>query len=322
LDDYLKNREEAESETMRDKVWHSFQSDLMTRLAPVHAVFIVATRWHEDDLGGRLLRKAPDEWHVLPMPALAEEGDILGRKLGDALWPGLWPAERLLREKKSRTPYWWAAMYQQQPGVYGEACWPDEYFEGIWADEAEWPEKFRASAIAIDPSKGKDTKKSDFTATVFVGVARGKLWVDARLKRLAPPQIVEEGLDWWAEKQPSYFGVEINAFQELLGNDFMRRAAERGYLSFEVTPIENYKPDKNTRIERLAKWLARGMVRIRPNPGGRELFRQLREFPHCNHDDGPDAMEMSFRLLDQAALAGAFGEDGELVTHGQFGYGG
>ena len=198
------------------------------------------TRWHRDDLAGRILDHAEqtgEKWDILSLPCFAEDGDQMGRSLGEVLWPQRWPAETMRRVQETKTPYWWGAMYQQRPGQYGEAAWPDEWFSDIWADR--WPEKWKARAIAIDPSKGKDAQRGDYTGMVFVGLADGLIWVDANIQRMPPPQIVETGLDWWEARKPDIFGVEANQFQELLAADFQRRALQRGDFDFAVMPIEN-----------------------------------------------------------------------------------
>jgi predicted phage terminase large subunit-like protein len=73
------------------------------------------TRWHEDDLAGRLLAKEADEWHVINLPALAEAGDPLGRQPGEALWPERYDRPALLRRKKTIGSYWFSALFQQRP---------------------------------------------------------------------------------------------------------------------------------------------------------------------------------------------------------------
>ena len=112
IDDYCKNREEAESEGQRDKVWDSFRSDLMTRLAPVHAVVILATRWHEDDLVGRIkTERAKDpafpRFEFLTFPAQAEDGSWL--------FPERFPEKWYLAQRAAVGTYAWESLYQCNP---------------------------------------------------------------------------------------------------------------------------------------------------------------------------------------------------------------
>jgi hypothetical protein len=87
LDDPIKNRMEAESQTYRDRVWDEWQNSIKTRLSAKGKVIVIQTRWHEDDLAGRLSRNYPKRFKYINIPCEAEENDILGRKPGDALFP-------------------------------------------------------------------------------------------------------------------------------------------------------------------------------------------------------------------------------------------
>lgn len=143
IDDPVKGREQADSPTIRKKTWEAYNDDLLTRLIPGGWVVLVQTRWHEDDLAGRLLPKdyngesGPIEckdgkvWEVLNLPAQCERADDpLGRQVGAMLWPewfdeGHW---NIFREQ-SRT---WAALYQQRPrpdegGIFKEAWCLNRY---------------------------------------------------------------------------------------------------------------------------------------------------------------------------------------------------
>lgn len=120
LDDPFKNAEEASSPVLRESVWDLWVSTLRPRLHPGAFVLIVLTRWHEDDIAGRLLKQArenpgADQWHELRFPALAEPGDPLGRQVGEALWPARYSATELEQTRQSSGAYWWGAMYQQHP---------------------------------------------------------------------------------------------------------------------------------------------------------------------------------------------------------------
>ena len=104
IDDPVKNRQEADSITYRDRVWNEWKSTLATRLHPNASVVIVLTRWHEDDLAGRLINEEAGRWKLLNFPAIAEgsaEGsdDLLGRAEGEALWPERYGVKEL-EEKK------------------------------------------------------------------------------------------------------------------------------------------------------------------------------------------------------------------------------
>lgn len=120
IDDPIKNSEEANSFVYRQRTWDWYQSTAYTRLEPNGAVVLIQTRWHDDDLAGRVLRDAKaggEQWEVLNLPAIAEHNDLLGRDSGQALWPGRYDAERLAAIRRSVGEYFWAALYQQRPAL-------------------------------------------------------------------------------------------------------------------------------------------------------------------------------------------------------------
>jgi len=121
IDDPVKSRADADSITMRDRAWHWFNSDLITRLKPNARIVLIQTRWHEDDLAGRILAVEGERWRVLSLPALAEPGDALGRAEGVPLWgDDQYGYGRELFDKRDGYERagmmrdWWS-LYQQSP---------------------------------------------------------------------------------------------------------------------------------------------------------------------------------------------------------------
>lgn len=293
IDDPIKNNEDALSPTIRDKHWDWWLSTASTRLEPSGSVLLMMTRWHPDDLAGRLLKEHSAEWEVLSLPALAGHDDPLHRQPGEALWPQQWPTHDLERIKLNQTAYWWRAMYQQQPGRHEKFEWPDEYFNGIWC--SYWPDHFDARLVAVDPSKGKDARKGDYSAIVFCGIADGKLWVDSSIERRPVTKLVRDVAEFSRRSAALAVGVEINQFQELLEPEIARTAAEMGGPPLPLYGITN-TVNKHLRIGRLGPYLARKEIMFRDTPDNRLLVEMLKEFPNGDHDDGPDALEMAIRL--------------------------
>ena len=117
IDDPIKDREEANSETVRRSLheWYAFVA--YTRLMPGGAIIIIQTRWHEDDLAGWLLREhAHENWDVLSLPAIAEQDEGF-RKEGEALWPEQFPLLELERIRAATGGRAWASLYQQRPAA-------------------------------------------------------------------------------------------------------------------------------------------------------------------------------------------------------------
>lgn len=300
IDDPIKGREQADSPAVRESVWKWYTGDFYTRRGKGARVLLIMTRWHPEDLAGRLLTMAADpradQWEVLTLPAIAETelpGDP--RKPGEALWPERYPVEDLDKIAVANPTDWWS-QYQQHPRPEGGVEWPDEYFgPAIWFDE--WPKDLYLKALALDPSKGKSDKVGDYSALVYGGLdqASGTLWVDADLKRRHTGQIVEDGIALCRSFGPQGWAIEINAYQELLGAEILRVATERR-LTLPLYGITNTVP-KPVRIRRIGPYLGQRRLRVRNSPGGRLLVQQLKDFPCGAHDDGPDALEMLERML-------------------------
>ena len=304
IDDPVKNAEEAISDSTREAHWQWWQSTAWTRIEPEPGnlsgvAVVIMTRWHQDDLAGRLIRwgeTRPGLLRRISLPAFAGEDDLIGRAPGAPLWPERLPTDFLELRHSALDEYWWQALYQQNPGSYGKNEWPASYFDGIWTDPQEWPDRFEASVIALDPSKGKNARKGDFTAAVFLGLARGKLWIDAQVRRRPVPQMCAESVAFAAAHGCDAFGVESNAFQDLLLGPLDDATEEAGGVPLPYTTISN-TVNKQLRISRLGPLLARSKFRFIRNPDTERLVEQLRGFPFAEHDDGPDALEMAVRLL-------------------------
>jgi predicted phage terminase large subunit-like protein len=115
IDDPIKSMGEAESQKHRQYIWDWYATELTTRLKPDARVVIVMTRWHEQDLGGQLIANNPDDWHVLRLPAIAENNDPIGRPVGSPLWPGWESLEALKQKQATLGKRAWSALFQQTP---------------------------------------------------------------------------------------------------------------------------------------------------------------------------------------------------------------
>ena len=133
VDDPIKMRADVESPTFRDKQWNWWISAARRRVEPEAAIIMTCTRWHTDDLIGRILaaaKESGESWTVVRLPAIAEEGDPLGRAPGEALWPDRWPLSELekIRDDPATSPYEWNAQYQQRPVPPGGAIFRHDYW--------------------------------------------------------------------------------------------------------------------------------------------------------------------------------------------------
>lgn len=115
IDDYIKEIKEALSAAYRDYIWNWFTTTAFTRLEPNGTCIIIATRWHSDDLIGRILANFPDQWEYIEIPAIAEAGDILNRPVGAPLFPERYDLPKLLELKDTLGSIFFQALYQQKP---------------------------------------------------------------------------------------------------------------------------------------------------------------------------------------------------------------
>lgn len=133
IDDPIKNREQANSQVYRDKIWDEWADTFYSRLHSGASVIVILTRWHEDDLVGRLLSHEydgdPGEWEVISLPAIAEdESDLLKRKIGEALCPKIKTIEELIDIKTTVGSMSFASLYQQRPSpaegnIFNRSWW-------------------------------------------------------------------------------------------------------------------------------------------------------------------------------------------------------
>jgi predicted phage terminase large subunit-like protein len=179
--------------------------------------------------------------------------------------------------------------------------WPASYFTSdVWFED--WPAAsgLPVTVVALDPSRGKESKAGDYAAYVVVRLDRSDpplLWVDAEFSRADVYAVVARGVELARGFPGCSLVVETNIGQELLVGEFDRAMTAGGVL-IPVDAMENYQR-KDVRIRRLGPYLARKRVRFRNSPGGRLLATQLQQFPHGRYDDGPDALEMAVRRLER-----------------------
>jgi len=224
----------------------------------------------------------------------------------------LWPEEEdlytLMCMRAESGPSAFDREKQNLPRDPALCEWPESYFdEHLWFDV--WPRQLRVKTLALDPSKGVDARRGDYSAFVMLGVDRqGMLYLEADLARRPTPQIVADGVELYRRFQPDAFGLETNQFQELLGAEFEAEFRRQGILGARPAPIDN-RVNKQVRIRRLGPYLATKRLRAKSDsPGTALLVEQLREFPNGDHDDGPDAAEMAIRLA--ARLCNVPADDG------------
>jgi hypothetical protein len=219
----------------------------------------------------------------------------------------LWPDEEdLYTLMRIRLEGGRSAFEREKQGspINPDMCeWPEAYFDdSIWFDE--WPPDFQVKTVALDPSKGKDSRRGDYSAFVSLGVdPAGTLYVEADLARRPTTEMVSQGTEICRLFRPDAFGVEINQFQDLLCAEFEAEFRRQSILDIQPWGIDNHV-NKQVRIRRLGPYLAGRKLRFKAGSSSTSLLvEQLQSFPVGDHDDGPDALEMAIRLAGEM-LAG------------------
>lgn len=302
IDDPIKGREQADSQTIRDRTWDAYQDDLLTRLLPGGSVILIQTRWHEDDLAGRILPdtwngesgnidcKDGNTWRVLCLQAECEtKTDPLGRNIGDMLWPEWFDARHWSQFRLNRRT--WSSLYQQKPA-------PDAGILFRKEDMATYdksPDNMRiigASDYAVTPDGG------DWTEHGVAGIAEdGSVYLLDWWRGQTGPEVwIEKKLDMIVNHKPLAWFGEMGPIRRATEGRIRQRMIDRNaQCRLEWLPHIGDKPTKAQSIIATAGmgklfWPRRAWVA--------ELQRQCLVFPAGTPDDGPDTLGLLGRGAD------------------------
>lgn len=256
IDDPVKDAKEANSETVRKSVWEWYTSTAYTRLSPGGGVLLTMTRWHVDDLAGRLLeamRKGEgDQWKIINFPAIAV-ADEPNRRAGEALHPERWPLDYLDSIKRTVGEYNWQALYQQSPTTPGGSIIKKDQWRWYDLEEERKNRTFSQWAIFLTADtafkKGEDNDRSVFQAwcatperLLLLGGDCGK-WEFPELKERA-----KVFYERWAVLQPQR-RVEFFIEDKASGTPLVQVLNDAGIPVVPWTPKEYKFPDG--KVERM-----------------------------------------------------------------------
>lgn len=298
IDDPIKNRKEAESETYRKRIWEEWQDTLLSRLHPGAAVVIIMTRWHENDLVGQILHEDIDkEWTLVNLPAIAEKDDILARPLGAPLWPDhgfdeKW-AEKTKKSVGSRT---WESLFQGRPTVADGSIFLREW----WRYYNSLPPVFDEIVLSWDMAF-KDHDDSDFV----VGQAWGKIRADRYLLdqvrgRMNFPKTLRAVVEF-KNKWPSA--------QRILIEDKANGPAVISTLQRDIQGVIPVEPEggKIVRAHAVTGQIESGNVFLPSKaiaPWIDDFINEMTAFPNGANDDQVDAATQALtNLAEDDALA-------------------
>lgn len=294
VDDPVKNQDDVMTQNAREKSWNWWRSTAYTRLMKGGSAIVVQTRWHMDDLAGRLIEQSEngeEHWDVINLPAIAEENDPLGREPGEALWPDMFPIERLEQIKAVLGPYWFAALYQGRPTPLEGGILKREWMKNRYKDPPAMQRVVQAVDAAFKTGIGNDFSVIATWGTDGINYYLLDIW----RARVEFPELKAAIRDNFYKWNPSGVYVEDAAsgqsiIQEMqretmipvigkpvMGNDISRAHAISGIFEAGKAKLPMHAP-----------WLA-------------EWIEEHVAFPNHTHDD---QVTTSYYALEELAYMG------------------
>jgi predicted phage terminase large subunit-like protein len=293
IDDPVKNRAEAESTRRRDNAWDWYSDDIYTRLEPDAPVILIQTRWHEDDLAGRLIEQMTgggEQWQIVKLPAFACVDDPLGRPIGEPLWPERFNAEHLERIKAQQGSYSFSALYQQEPMPADDGLFQRKWFAHVVDRAPAGLRWVRGYDLAIST---KDT--ADRTASFRCAIdADGNLYIaDGFAGRIDFPEQRRYVLDRLNREKETIHCVESALHGTALVQDIRSTAPRNAGRLTAVRPSK----DKVTRALRWSPIAESGKVRLVKGAWVNAFIDEACTFPAGTHDDQIDAVSIAVDAL-------------------------
>lgn len=300
IDDVIKNRKEADSETVRDAIWDEYSATLLTRLAPGGRIILIMTRWHEDDLAGRIIQKSKEngeKWEIINLPCEAEENDQLGRKEGEPLWPDRYGTDWMEKKKKTVSNRDWEALYQQHPRPRNAlSMFKREWFEIV----PDYPRKARSlrywDLAATEAKPGKDP---DWSSGCRMAEADGIYYIidvqrlrgtplDVQRRVAQAAELDGKNVPIYMEQEPGSSGVNTI--------DTYRRTVLPGYSFYADKKTSN----KIERAEPLSASAESHNVKIVRGDWNKDFLDEVSAFPNVKHDDMTDTASGAYAMLNNA----------------------
>lgn len=301
IDDPVKNRDAAESQTNRDAVWDWYTSTAYTRLAPGGGVLVILTRWHDDDLAGRLLKKQAegegDEWVVVEYPAQAVH-DELFRKRGEPLHAERYDTEALERIKRAVGPRDWQALYQQNPTPEDGDYFNKGMFQ--WYGSQDIPPYSELNFYTAWDFAIGEKEQNDRSVGVTVGVDRHDRTyvVDIQAGRWGTMELVDKVMEVYKTWRPAITGLERGHIEMTMRPFLDKRIREERLTSFYIEELKPGTRDKVARARSIQGRMQQGLVHFRKNCNATaDLVAEMMRFPNGAHDDCVDAMAWIGQML-------------------------
>ena len=297
VDDPIKNKEEAQSRLIRDKHWDFFISTAYTRLEPGGVCVIIITRWHLDDLAGRVLanEELAKKVELISFPAIAEHDEQF-RKTGDALWPMRYPFEELQSIKNALGPYDWNSLYQQSPILSANQEIKQEWIKQV---ERSFVERLNTrNVLTIDTAMSEKTA-ADYTGFCENYIDHENNWnVAAYRMRLNAKDLIDYIFTLHAKRSFEKIGIEKTAYTWGLKPFLDSEMRKRGVF-LPIVELQHQQVNKETRIRGLIPRYASGSI-YHIKGECNDLEEELLTFPKSIHDDVSDAAAYQLQIAEKA----------------------
>lgn len=298
VDDPHKNREEAESVVMREKVYDWYRSTFRTRQEGSALKIVIMQRWHMQDLVGLLLKQEEedlaagetevDRWKVIRFPAIADENEQY-RKKGEALWPWKFDLSKLNKTRVALGTYDWSALYQQRPVPSERQEFKEGWFQ--YYEPEELVGKTIETKVTVDLAIGEKLKDDESSLVPVSKIEKKPYWYVRPIEtgHFDPGEVIKR-LFKIVKLYRADVGLEVVQYQKALKYFITEKMRELEFY-FNVYELRaNQTTAKEARIRGLIPLMEAGVIKFLRGAPSEKLRRQMLEFPQGEHDDELDAL--------------------------------
>lgn len=295
VDDPIKNDAEANSQYQRDTLYEWFKATLFTRLEPSGKIIIIMTRWHSDDLTGKLINDNPSNWQLFSLPAIS-----ISNGKEKPLWEERFELNALKDIKKSIGTYWFNALYMQEPELNS-----GNIFNTTELNYYEFKEQLiRTNEITIMISNLllfqvvdlaiTSNINSDFTVILSFGVDKeSNIYIlNVVREKVKSIKISDFILNQYMIFKPQQIGIESVQFQSIISDTLLSHGV----------PVKKLYPnkDKVSRALPMAALLDAGKIFLPKNSSwNNDFMHELKSFPFGKHDDQVDCFSYIYEFINK-----------------------
>ena len=287
IDDYCKDRQDAESTVIRESTWDWYTSTARTRLSPDGAIVVLATRWHDDDLIGRILRSEnASQWEVIHLPAIAEKDEEY-RKQGEALWANHFSLDKLEDIKKDIGSYDFSALYQGVPLDSESQEFRKDFLQ--YRSEADLKDKRLSRYLTIDLAFS-DKETADEIGFCDNRVDSRNIWnLRAWGRKLSPKDLIDYLFVLHAENNYLQIGIlDKHSQYTIVIKPFIEEECRKRNKFLPIITLKTQDTSKELRIRALLpRYLNKAIYHL--EGACVDLEEQMLRFPKGVHDDVLDA---------------------------------